>query len=95
MVREQLLKKIDDAANMWNKTRDQYYKYLWYKLIKEFADGADYFKRRTVSINSCHKTNDGTYTFVGTFSDNVHGPVRTTSSKVDGIRRFHKPTHHE
>ena len=88
-------KHLDDIANKYHETKDPYYKNLWYKKVKEFADGADYFKRRTVSINSCHKKNDGTYTFVGTFSDNVHGPVRTTSSKVDGIRRFHKPTHHE
>ena len=95
MAQELTLKKIDNAANKWNKTKDPQYKDLWYKLIKEFADGSDYFKRRTVSINSVVKANDGTYTFVGTFSDNVHGPVRTTSSEVDGIRRFPKFTHHE
>ena len=84
MVREQLLKKIDDAANMWNKTRDQYYKYLWYKLIKEFADGADYFKRRTISISSCHKADDGTYVFVG--RSKLHGPVRHTKTKTNRVR---------
>ena len=26
MVHEQLLKKIDEAAIMWNKTKDPYYK---------------------------------------------------------------------
>ena len=31
--------KIDEAANMWEKTRDQKYKDLWYKLIKEWANG--------------------------------------------------------
>ena len=92
---EKLLKKIDEAANNWNKTKDSYYKDLWYKLIKEYVNGTNNFKQRAVSINSCVKSNDGTYTFIGTFNDNVHGPVRTTSSEVDGIRRFHKPTHHE
>ena len=29
-----MIKKIDDAANMWNKTKDPKYKNLWYKLIK-------------------------------------------------------------
>ena len=87
--------ELDTIANLWNKTKDPKYKELWYKKIKEYTNGTNNFKRRTVSINSCHKANDGTYTFVGTFSDNVHGPVRTTSSEVDGIRRFHKPTHHE
>ena len=85
MVREQLLKKIDDAANMWNKTRDQYYKYLWYKLIKEFADGADYFKRRTISISSCHKADDGTYVFVG--RSRLLQPVQHTKTKVNRVRK--------
>ena len=88
-------KKIDEAAQMWEKTRDPKYKTLWYKLIKEHVNGTNNFKRRTVSVNSCVKSNDGTYTFVGTFSDKLHGPVRTTSSEVDGIRRFPKLTHHE
>ena len=87
--------ELDKLANLWNKTKDPKYKELWYKEIKEFANGTNNFKRRAVSINSCVKSNDGTYTFVGTFSDNVHGPVRTTTSEVGGIRRFYKPTHHE
>ena len=35
MVHEQLLKKIEDAAIMWNKTKDPYYKKLWYALLKK------------------------------------------------------------
>ena len=31
----ELLKKIDDAAVMWNKTKDPYYKKLWYRLLKK------------------------------------------------------------
>jgi hypothetical protein len=58
-------KEIDEAANNYNKTKDPQYKDLWYKLVKEYADGANYFKRRTVSINSCHKADDGTYVFIG------------------------------
>ena len=88
-------KKIDDAANMWNKTKDPKYKDLWYKLVKENANGTHNIKRWNVSISSVNKNNDGTYTFIGTFSDRLHGPMRTTSSDVDGIRRFHKLTHHE
>ena len=42
-------KKIDDAANMWNKTKDLKYKELWYKLIKEFANGP----HNTDAVN-CH-----------------------------------------
>ena len=84
MEHESALKKIDDVAIMWNKTKDPQYKDLWYKLIKEFADGFDYFKRRTVSINSCHKADDGTYIFIGT--SKLHGPVRDTKTKTNRLR---------
>ena len=77
-------KEIDEAANNWNKTKDPQYKDLWYKLVKEYADGANYFKRRTVSINSCHKASDGTYIFVGT--SRLHGPMRDTKTKIKRIR---------
>ena len=77
-------KKIDDAANMYNKTKDPKYKDLWYKLIKEHVDGTNNFKRRIVSINSCHKTNDGTYVFVG--RSELHGPVRDTKTKTNRLR---------
>ena len=36
MEHESALKKIDDVAIMWNKTKDPYYKALWYDLLKEF-----------------------------------------------------------
>ena len=79
-----ILKKIDDAAKKWNKTKDPQYKDLWYKLIREFADGFDYFKRRTISISSCHKADDGTYVFVG--RSELHGPVRDTETKTNRLR---------
>ena len=85
-------KKIDDAAIMWNKTKDSKYKDIWYKLVKDNY-GTDNFRRRTLSINSCIKADDGTYIFIGT--SKVHGPMRDTSSKVNRIRRHTKPTHHE
>ena len=93
MAREITLKKIDDAANKWNKTKDPQYKDLWYKLIKEFADGSDYFKRRTVSINSVVKANDGTCVFIGT--SRLHGTVRDTKTKTNRVRRHVKHAHHE
>ena len=85
MEQEPILKKIDDAANQWNKTKDPQYKDLWYKLIREFADGFDYFKRRTISISSCHKADDGTYVFVG--RSKLHGPVRNTKTKTNRLCR--------
>ena len=55
----QIQKKIDDAAIMWNKTKDPYYKDLWYELIKEFANGPNNMERRPVSTDTSHKTDDG------------------------------------
>ena len=89
---QELLKKIDDAAIMWNKTKDSKYKDLWYKLIKDNY-GTDNFKQRTLSISSCHKADDGTYIFIGT--SRLHGNMRDTPSKTKRIRRHTKPTHHE
>ena len=77
-------KEIDEAANNWNKTKDPYYKDLWYKLVKEFADGADYFKRRTISISSCHKNSNGEYLIIG--RSQLHRPVRNTKTKTNGLR---------
>ena len=88
----ELLKKIDDAAIMWNKTKDSKYKDLWYKLIKDNY-GTNNFQRRTLSINSCHKADDGTYIFIGT--SRLHGDMRDTPSKTKRVRRHTKPTHHE
>jgi hypothetical protein len=79
-----ILKRIDDAANQWNKTKDPQYKDLWYKLIKEFADGFDYFKRRTISISSCHKNSNGEYLIIGT--SKLHGSVRNTKTKTNRLR---------
>ena len=52
-------KHLDDIANKYNETKDPYYKNLWYKKVKEFANGADYFKRRTVSIDTSDETTNG------------------------------------
>ena len=57
--------KIDEAANMWEKTRDQKYKDLWYKEVKEWANGFNIGKRRIVSVSKCHKRDDGTYLVIG------------------------------
>ena len=67
MAREQLLKKIDEVANLWNKTKDQYYKFLWYKLIKEFNNrhGSHNTERWNISVSSVNKADDGTYVISG------------------------------
>ena len=54
-------KHLDDIANKYHETKDPYYKNLWYKKIKEFANGPDNIKRRTVSTDTSDKTSDGRY----------------------------------
>ncbi len=93
LTQKSYTKKIDDAANMWNKTKDPYYKDLWYKLIKEFVNGTNNSKRRVISINSVVKADDGTCVFIGT--SRLHGPVRDTKTKTNRLRRHTKHTHHE
>ena len=58
-------KEIDQAANNYNKTKDVKYKDLWYKLVKEFANGTYYTKRWNVSVSSINKADDGTYVISG------------------------------
>ena len=36
-----MVEKLDDLANLWEKTKNPKYKDLWYKLVKEFANGKD------------------------------------------------------
>ena len=51
------LKKIDEVAIRWNKTKDPKDKELWYELIKKY--GLNNTKRWNVSTDSNHKTDDG------------------------------------
>jgi hypothetical protein len=51
--------KINELANLWNKTKDPKYKDLWYKLVKEFADGLNNLEQRTVSTDSSDKKDAG------------------------------------
>ena len=52
-------KELDEIANNWNKTKDPKYKKLWYNLV----NGLDNIKRRPVSTDSSHKTDDGWNSF--------------------------------
>ena len=49
-----MTKKIDQVANLWDKTKDPKYKDLWYKLIKEMH-GLNNSERRTVSIDTSNQ----------------------------------------
>ena len=55
---KETLQEIDKLANLYNKTKDDKYKILWYKKIKEFANGPNNLNRRTVSSGTRNQTND-------------------------------------
>ena len=57
-------KKIDNIANLWEKTKDPKYKNLWYQLVKEFANGPNNIERRIVSIDSSVKTDNGKHIII-------------------------------
>ena len=44
--------RMDEVANLWHKTKAPKYKELWYKLIKEFANGSNNIKRRDISSDT-------------------------------------------
>jgi hypothetical protein len=50
------LKKINEVAIRWNKTKDPKDKDLWYKLIKEW-NGINNSRRRNVSSSSSDNGN--------------------------------------
>ena len=53
------MQKINELADLWNKTKDPKYKDLWYKYIKEYVNGPNNIERRTVSTTSSIDKNDG------------------------------------
>ena len=56
---------LDKIAIEYNKTKDPKYKDLWYKKVKEWANGPHNIKRWNVSVNSVNKADDGTYVVIG------------------------------
>ena len=56
---------LDEIANEYNKTKDPELKKLWYKKVKEFANGPHNIKRRIVSVSAINKADDGTYVVIG------------------------------
>ena len=56
-----MTKDLDSLANLWNKTKNPKYKKLWYKQVKEFANGPDNIKRWSVSIDTSYERDHGGY----------------------------------
>ena len=87
------LDQLDELANEYNKNKDKYVYDLWFKKVKEWADGVNNTERRIVSVSSCHKRDDGTYLVIG--RSRLHGSVRDTKTKTNNVRRQFKSTCHE
>ena len=49
MARDTTIEKIDLIWKQWDKTKNPKYKDLWYKTIKEWADGRNNITRRAIS----------------------------------------------
>ena len=50
---------LDKIAIEYNKTKDPKYKDLWYKKVKEWANGPHNIKRWNVLSNASYKTDHG------------------------------------
>jgi hypothetical protein len=53
-----MMQEIDDAAKMWEKTKDPKYKDEWYKLIRRFNNGLNIIERRVISPRRSDEGND-------------------------------------
>ena len=52
------MQKINEVANLWEKTKDPKYKDKWYKLIRRFYNGLNTIERRDISSSRSNKRND-------------------------------------
>ena len=52
-------KELDTLANLYHETKDKVYKDLWYKKLKEYANGSNNNERQSVSTNSSDRKNPG------------------------------------
>jgi len=79
------LDQLDKLANEYNKNKDKYVYDLWFKKVKEWADGVNNTERRIVSVSAINKRDDGTYLVIG--KSKLHGSVRDTKNKLNKLRR--------
>ena len=79
------LDQLEELANEYNKNKDKYVYDLWFKKVKEWADGVNNTERRIVSVSAINKRDDGTYLVIG--KSKLHGSVRDTKNKINKLRR--------
>ena len=77
--------QLDELANEYNKNKDKYVYDLWFKKVKEWADGVNNTERRIVSVSAINKRDDGTYLVIG--KSKLHGSERDTKNKLNKLRR--------
>ena len=77
--------QLDELANKYNKNKDKYVYDLWFKKVKEWADGVNNTERRIVSVSAINKRDDGTYLVIG--KSKLHGSVRDTKTKINKLLR--------
>ena len=53
-----MMQKIDEVANLWEKTKDPKYKDEWYRLIRRFNDGLNIIERRAIPPRRSDQRND-------------------------------------
>ena len=53
-----MMQEIDDAAKMWEKTKDPKYKDEWYKLIRRYINGLNIIERRAIPPRRSDEGND-------------------------------------
>jgi len=79
------LDQLEELANEYNKNKDKYVYDLWFKKVKEWADGVNNTERRIVSVSAINKRDDGTYLVIG--KSKLHGSVRDTKNKLNKLCR--------
>ena len=58
MNRKKMLDNLDAIANQYHKTKDPYYKDLWYKKIKEIVNGINHTSGWDLQSDIGHERND-------------------------------------
>ena len=81
----QSTKNLDDLANLWNKTKDSKYKDLWYKKVKEWANGSNNTKRRIISVVPVTKQ----------MTEHMSLLVKVDCFELCEILRLHLSTYHD
>ena len=58
MSHKKISDNLDAIANEYHKTKDPYYKDLWYKKIKEVTSGINHTSGGDLQSNTGHERND-------------------------------------